>query len=380
VAPVAGALVDDELDAYHHASFVSGELHDQLCEFLCSLDPLEVRYRGKPVKTRPKRMWSLKDEGTGAFSLYKWGQEKADYTLVEAMPELVEQLAEKIEFVFGHPQGYLNNAIATVYESGDKQYIPLHQDRAPSMRATGKVEDAAPVYSVSFLATRTFVIADLEHAGKKDRKDFPVIREWPMASGDLVVLKPEVNAAMVHGVPREPGVEEKRVSLSSATCRSTGSAELATHGRPTRTTLMGATVDGFRSERRSTRTPSRSVWRRGGELREPVRVHGALCATERQVTCVAQFVCGESVSCSIACGPLMFALFQEQHGRSSVLQHAMWIVDVCTVARARAACLFECVAACNVYQSVSRTVALLSCTHTHSHPPGHSHADPCTDA
>jgi hypothetical protein len=79
----------------------------------------------------------------------------------------------------------------------------------------GKVEDAAPVYNVSFLATRTFVLAGLEHAGKKERKDFAggIIREWPMFSGDLVVLPPKVNAATVHGVPREPAVAEKRVSL-----------------------------------------------------------------------------------------------------------------------------------------------------------------------
>jgi alkylated DNA repair dioxygenase AlkB len=127
------------------------------------------------------------------------------------MPELVTTLARKIEFHGGHPRGYLNNAMATVYESGDKQYIPLHQDRSHSKEATGKIEDTSPIYNVSFLATRTFVLAGLEHTGKKDRKDFAggIIREWPMASGDLVVLPPRVNATTVHGVPRERDVAEK---------------------------------------------------------------------------------------------------------------------------------------------------------------------------
>jgi alkylated DNA repair dioxygenase AlkB len=192
---------------------VTGEQHEQLCEFLGALEPLEARYRGKSVKTRPKRVWALKDRRSGAFGLYKWGQEKADYPLVENMPELVKQLARKIEFVFGHPRGYINHAMATVYETGSSQYIPLHQDKAHSKEATGRVEDAAPIYNVSFMASRTFVLAGLEHAGKKDRKDFAAIREWLMGSGDLVVLKPEVNTALVHGVPREPAVDEKRVSL-----------------------------------------------------------------------------------------------------------------------------------------------------------------------
>ena len=217
-APAASPPVEltaEDLAACYHTGFVTGELHEQLCQYLGSLEPLEVQYRGHPVKTRPKRNWSLQRPSDGAFSLYKWGQEVADYALIEPMPELVQRLAQRLEDHFGHERGFLNNAMATVYETGKEQYIPLHQDKAHSREATGKVEDKAPIYNVSLLATRTFVLAGAGHAGKVKREDFAegIVKEWPMASGDLVVLPPQVNARLVHGVPCEPEVAEKRVSL-----------------------------------------------------------------------------------------------------------------------------------------------------------------------
>ena len=206
-----------DLNSCYHAGFVVGEELKELCDFLGSLEPLEINYRGHPVTTRPKRNWSLQRPDNFAFSLYKWGQETADYPLIEQMPAVVQRLAERLEDHFGHERGFLNNAMATVYETGKNQYIPLHADKAHSFEATGKIENKAPIYNASFLATRTFVIAKPEYAGKTKREGSSfaegVLKEWPLSSGDLVVLPPHVNATTVHGVPCEPEVMEKRVSL-----------------------------------------------------------------------------------------------------------------------------------------------------------------------
>jgi hypothetical protein len=59
-----------ELDSCCHESFVTAELHKELCDFLGSLAPLEVLYHGHPVTSRPKRMWSLPEGEKGAFSFY----------------------------------------------------------------------------------------------------------------------------------------------------------------------------------------------------------------------------------------------------------------------------------------------------------------------
>lgn len=46
-APATAADLD-------HPSFVTAELHTELCDILASLAPLEVQYRGHPVTSRPK--------------------------------------------------------------------------------------------------------------------------------------------------------------------------------------------------------------------------------------------------------------------------------------------------------------------------------------
>jgi hypothetical protein len=216
-APAVPVIADaDELDSCYHASFVTAELHAELCNFLDSFAPLEVQYRGHPVTSRPKRMLSLQEGEDDAFSIYIWGQVQSDYTLIEPMHPLIQKLANEVEDSFGHPRGIVNNAMATVYGTGREQFIPLHSDRAHSKEADGRVENFAPIYNTSFLATRTFVLADPKHIGKKRREEFAdgILREWHMKSGDLVVLSPQANTTTVHGFPYEPEVLEKHVSLA----------------------------------------------------------------------------------------------------------------------------------------------------------------------
>ena len=63
------------------------------------------------------------------------------------MPELHKYVCMYVEDHFGHERGFLNNAMATVYETGKNQYIPLHADKAHSFEATGKIENKAPIYN-----------------------------------------------------------------------------------------------------------------------------------------------------------------------------------------------------------------------------------------
>jgi alkylated DNA repair dioxygenase AlkB len=198
-----------------HKSFLQGDLLESTWKWLQTQEPYIVRYNEawkSPVKSRPKVNWGIKNSD-GYWPLYKWGQIKLDYGKIADMPSQIQAVASLIEDRFGHPTGYLNQALATFYWNGKDQHIPAHQDKVVSAESDSKVEDKTPIYNLSFGAVRPFLICDLECMGTADRSKLGVLQEFPMHPGDMFVLTPEVNAKYSHCVPKDRAVTQLRISL-----------------------------------------------------------------------------------------------------------------------------------------------------------------------
>eukprot|EP00959_Pyramimonas_sp_CCMP1952_P409365 8579180-Pyramimonas_sp.AAC.1 len=166
--------------------------------------PYMVKYNEawrSTVATRPK--CNMAEPVDGAWPAYKWGQVADDLPLVELPPRLVQDFARWLEKHFGHPQGFLNNQMATYYYDGKHQYLKNHQDKAHSCESTGQIESAAPIYNLSLGAPRNFVIADVKSLGKSKRADMLIYADIRMSSGDLVAMSPEMNARFCRGVPED---------------------------------------------------------------------------------------------------------------------------------------------------------------------------------
>ena len=204
-----------DFSCYFHKSFLHGELLESTWKWLQTQEPYVVRYNEawkSPVKSRPKINWGIKNSD-GYWPLYKWGQIKLDYGKIADMPSQIQAVANLVEKRFGHPTGYLNQALATFYWNGKDQHIPAHQDKVVSAESESKVEDKTPIYNLSFGAVRPFLICDLECMGTADRSKLSILQEFPMYPGDLFVLTPEINAKYSHCVPKDPRVTELRISL-----------------------------------------------------------------------------------------------------------------------------------------------------------------------
>ena len=63
--------------------------------------------------TRPK--CNMAEPIDGAWPAYKWGQVNDDPTFIEQPPEAVQEVARRLEERFGHPKGFLNTQLGTLY-------------------------------------------------------------------------------------------------------------------------------------------------------------------------------------------------------------------------------------------------------------------------
>ena len=105
-----------------------------------------------------------------------------------------------------------NLAMATYYWNGDRNYIPVHQDKRVTIESEGSIETASQIFNIALGAVRPLVITSLSCLGKRERADMDIVEEFPMSPGDLYVLEGDVNARFGHAVPRDPSVKELRVS------------------------------------------------------------------------------------------------------------------------------------------------------------------------
>ena len=108
----------------------------------------------------------------------------------------------------------------TFADNGKSSYIPAHRDAAFSAHAKGRYEDSTPVFLLSFLATRTFMLLDLTApiSHSKKQLDPHSVWEFPFERGDMLVMPPPWNSTLKHAVPAEPSVTSLRISVVLRCC------------------------------------------------------------------------------------------------------------------------------------------------------------------
>ena len=208
--PIREATSEDLelIQAGYHANWLPEQLRRDLWEYTLTRQPYFVKFRGHDVKTRPKIIFA-DPNGDGEYPLYRWGQERQSYDLVEKIPPPVRAVMDLIEARFG---AKTNLAMATYYWNGNDHYIPVHCDKKVTLESEGRVETASRIFNISLGAVRPFLVTTLSSLGKTERADMDILAEFPMQEGDLYVLEGEVNRRFGHGVPRDPRVKDLRVS------------------------------------------------------------------------------------------------------------------------------------------------------------------------
>lgn len=196
------------IQAGYHANWLPEKLRRELWEYTLTREPYFVKFRGHDLKTRPKINFADPNE-SGEYPLYRWGQERQSYGLVEKIPPPVRAVIELIETQFG---AKTNLAMATYYWNGKEHYIPVHQDKKVTLQSEGRVETASRIFNVALGAVRPFLVTSLASLGKAERADMEIVAAFPMQPGDLYVLEGEINRRFGHGVPRDPRIKDLRVS------------------------------------------------------------------------------------------------------------------------------------------------------------------------
>ena len=106
--------------AGYHADWLPDSLRHGLWDYTLTRQPYLVKFRGHDVKTRPQINFADPNEH-GEYPLYRWGQERQSYDLVESVPPPVRAVMDYIEAQFGDKT---NLAMATQYWTGTEQHIP----------------------------------------------------------------------------------------------------------------------------------------------------------------------------------------------------------------------------------------------------------------
>ena len=221
--------IDEEIREDLKGCYYPKLLQDDLCirveEFLHTIQPEIIKFGQFKVNlvSRPKYVWGIPN-ADGEYPLYLFGQSKVSYSLMQPMTPILYDIANLLEDRFGHERGFLNIAMATYYWNGADHHIPPHNDKSVSKESKGKVEDFAPIYNLSFGATRPFTITtvDLLSSWKASNGTIDiapyVLKEVPMLTGDLIRLSPLLNTKTLHMVPKDPRVTELRISLVFRHC------------------------------------------------------------------------------------------------------------------------------------------------------------------
>ena len=202
-----------QLRAGYKPEVLPRDMRHVLWEYIQSRHPYFVKFRGHDLKTRPKLIFADPNE-SGEYPLYRWGQEKKSYDLVEPIPASVRAVMELIEAKFG---AKTKLAMATYYWNGTNHYIPAHQDKRVTVDSEGAIETASQIFNIALGAVRPFVITALGSLGKAERAEIEILEEFQMSPGDLYVLEGGVNARFGHAVPRDTAITEQRVSWVSHT-------------------------------------------------------------------------------------------------------------------------------------------------------------------
>ena len=198
----------EAIRAGYHANWLPDALRRDLWDYTLTRQPYFIKFRGHDVKTRPKINFADPSEH-GEYPLYRWGQERQSYDLVERIPPPVRAVMDYIEARFGNKT---NLAMAAYYWNGKEQYIPIHCDKKVTSKSEGRVETAGRIFNISLGAVRNFLVTSLSSIGKIERADMHVLADFSMQPGDLYVLEGNINKRFGHGVARDPTVKDLRVS------------------------------------------------------------------------------------------------------------------------------------------------------------------------
>ena len=163
------------IQAGYHANWLPEKLRRDLWEYTLTREPYFVKFRRHDLKTRPKINFADPNEN-GEYPLYRWGQERQSYGLVEKIPPPVRAIMDFIEDRFG---AKTNLAMATYYWNGKDHYIPAHCDRKVTVASEGRVETASRIFNVSLGAVRPFLITATACLGKAERSDMDILAEFP---------------------------------------------------------------------------------------------------------------------------------------------------------------------------------------------------------
>ena len=88
--------------------------------------------------SKPARRSISRTNENGEYPLYRWGQERQSYGIVEKIPPPDRAV-----------MATTNLAMATYYWNGKEHYIPVHRDKKIITGSLGRVETASRIFNVS---------------------------------------------------------------------------------------------------------------------------------------------------------------------------------------------------------------------------------------
>ena len=166
----------------------------------------------KPLESRPKLVWGIKDSAHQGYALYIWKQALQDYGRIGDPPKLISDL---MTFMSGECGEAFNHCIFQVYSSGAAGIGP-HQDKAFTAESTGAVENSTTkICDLSIGAVRTFMVLTADCPESEDAealKDF-CVASLAMTHGSYMTISGKCNSFFKHAVPLDPTVSAVRCSL-----------------------------------------------------------------------------------------------------------------------------------------------------------------------
>lgn len=153
------------------------------------------------------KYYGLKRQKDGARALDRWGSYHESWIRVEEPPALLVDVAKKLRTHFHLPEDAVNSMVVNYYYDGDNTYIPAHRD------TTACLEENSHVICLSLGASRDFVLCANEDAGKFDKEDMTIVREWRVQHGDIFAIGKTTNEDYCHAVTRELGLSKMRISV-----------------------------------------------------------------------------------------------------------------------------------------------------------------------
>ena len=151
-ALLAGGALQREILAGERADFFSADLESEVIAWtrqrLKANDPYEVSMAsgGRPIKLNHLKLQFGIPDSDGLLPIFNFGLLVEDQKRTEAMPPLLQQLADEIHKVFGDPRP--NHALVNLYTEAQHD-TSKHQDQSFSEQS-GAVESSATVYIARF--------------------------------------------------------------------------------------------------------------------------------------------------------------------------------------------------------------------------------------